>query len=49
MTPEHEHAQLEAENAALREQVQTLVERVRDLEARLAKGGHKSSKSPSSD
>lgn len=49
MTPDEENAQLKAENAALREQVQTLLARVRDLEARLGKDSHNSSKPPSSD
>ena len=48
MTPEEEEA-LRAENAALREQVHALVDRVRELEARLAKDSHNSSKPPSSD
>jgi transposase len=54
---EHERiAELEAENAALRarlatlsEQVAALLDRVRDLEARLAKDSHNSGKPPSSD
>jgi len=49
MTPEERHAELEAENAALREQVRALLERVQELEARLAKDSHNSSKPPSSD
>ena len=40
---------LRAENAALRAQVAQLLQRVQDLEARLAKDSHKSSKPPSSD
>ena len=42
-------ARLSAENAALRAQVEQLLERVRELEARLAKDSHNSSKPPSSD
>jgi transposase len=42
-------AQLEAENAALREQVAGLLTRVQELEGRLAKDSHNSSKPPSSD
>jgi transposase len=49
MTLEDRIAQLETENAALREQVRVLLTRVRDLEARLAKDSHNSSKPPSSD
>ncbi len=49
MTPEAHIVQLEAENAALREQVTALMERVRELEARLAKDSHNSGKPPSSD
>ena len=49
MTPEERNAELEAENAALREQVRALLERVQELEARLAKDSHNSSKPPSSD
>src|SRR6516162_4005896 len=48
MTPEDESA-LRAENAALREQVQALLARVQELEGRLAKDSHNSSKPPSSD
>jgi transposase len=51
MTPEEEIA-LRAENAALHEQVQTLLARVQELEARLAtaqKDSHNSRKPPSSD
>src|SRR5262245_14368970 len=48
MTPEDESA-LRAENAALREQVQTLLARVQELEGRLAKDSHNSSRPPSSD
>ena len=49
MTLEERIAELEAENAALREQVTVLAERVQELEARLAKDSHNSSKPPSSD
>ena len=49
MTPAEEIATLKAENAALREQMTVLVERIRDLEARLAKDSHNSGKPPSSD
>jgi len=42
-------ARLSAENAGLRAQVEQLLERVRELEARLAKDSHNSSKPPSSD
>lgn len=49
MTLEDRIAELEAENAQQREQIATLLGRVRDLEARLAKDSHNSSKPPSSD
>ena len=59
MTPEEEMVRLKAENAALRErvrellvlrdQVARLAQRVQELEARLAKDSHNSSKPPSSD
>src|SRR5215470_10585667 len=49
MTPDETIAALTAENAALREQVQTLAARVQELEGRLAKDSHNSSKPPSSD
>ncbi|HEX9412552.1 MAG TPA: IS66 family transposase [Ktedonobacterales bacterium] len=49
MTPEARIAELEAENAVLRAQVEALVERVQALEARQAKDSHNSSKPPSSD
>ena len=49
MTPEDENVLLKAENAALREQVSMLVAQVQDLQARLAKDSHNSSKPPSSD
>ncbi|MGO8947777.1 MAG: DUF6444 domain-containing protein [Ktedonobacterales bacterium] len=46
MTPDDRIAQLEAENQRLREQNLTLLARVQDLEARLAKDSHNSSKPP---
>jgi transposase len=52
MMREEEIAELKAENAALREQVRALLDRVQELEARLAnatKDSHNSSKPPSSD
>jgi transposase len=49
MTPEERIAHLEAENAALHEQLQALLARVQTLEVRLAKDSHNSSKPPSSD
>jgi transposase len=49
MTPEEEIAALKAENASQREQIAALLERVRELEARLAKDSHNSGKPPSSD
>lgn len=49
MTPADRIAELEVENAQQREQITALLERVRDLEARLAKDSHNSSKPPSSD
>jgi transposase len=49
MTLEERIAELEAENAALREQVTVLAERLHELEAWLAKDSHNSSKPPSSD
>lgn len=49
MTPDARITQLEAENATLREQVVALLGRVQELEARLAKDSHNSSKPPSSD
>jgi transposase len=49
MTLEDENVLLKAENAALREQVSMLVAQVQDLQARLAKDSHNSSKPPSSD
>jgi hypothetical protein len=44
MTLEERNAQLEAENARLREQVAALLVHMQDLEARLAKDSHNSSK-----
>lgn len=49
MKEEERIAQLEAENAALREQVSQLQARLAELEGRLAKDSHNSSKPPSSD
>lgn len=49
MTPAARIAELEAENAALREQVQVLATQVQELRARLAKDSHNSGKPPSSD
>ncbi len=49
MTPAEEIAALKAENAQQREQIAALLARVHDLEARLAKDSHNSSKPPSSD
>jgi transposase len=49
MTPEDRIAELEAENQRQREQIAALLARVQDLEARLAKDSHNSSKPPSSD
>jgi transposase len=49
MTDQERIAELEAEIAQQREQIATLLERVRDLEARLAKDSHNSSKPPASD
>lgn len=49
MTLEERNAQLEAENARLREQVTALVARVQELEGRLAKDSRNSSKPPASD
>jgi len=49
MTPEDENVLLKAENAVPREQVKVLATRVRELDGRLAKDSHNSSKPPSSD
>jgi transposase len=49
MTPEDEIAALKAENASQCEQIAALLERVQELEARLAKDSHNSGKPPSSD
>lgn len=49
MTSEERIAELEAENATLREQLTVVLARVQELEARLAKDSHNSSKPPSSD
>jgi len=49
MTPEARSAELEAENATLRQRVEMLAAQVQDLQARLAKDSRNSSKPPSSD
>jgi transposase len=49
MTSEEEIAALKAENAQLRERVETLAALVEDLQARLAKDSHNSGKPPASD
>jgi transposase len=49
MTPEARIAELEAVVAQQREQIAALLVRVQELEARLAKDSHNSSKPPSSD
>ena len=49
MTLEERIAELEAENAALRKQMTVLAAQVQDLQARLAKDSHNSSKPPGSD
>src|SRR5258706_13092774 len=51
MTPDPEAriAELEAENAALRERVELLAARVEELQARLAKDSHNSGEPPSRD
>jgi transposase len=49
MTPEEEIAALKAENATLRERVALLAAQVQELQARLAKDSHNSSKPPASD
>ena len=48
-SPDAEVGRLRGENAALRAQVEQLLEQVRELQARLAKDSHNSSKPPSSD
>jgi ubiquinone biosynthesis protein UbiJ len=48
MTPAEEIAVLKAKNAARHEQVKALVAQVHELQARLAKDSHNSSKPPSS-
>jgi len=49
MTPETRIAELEAVVAQQQQQIATLLERVQELEARLAKDSHNSGKPPSSD
>jgi transposase len=49
MTPAARIAELEAENAALRERVELLAAQVQELQARLAKDSHNSGKPPSSE
>jgi hypothetical protein len=49
MTAEEVIAQLQAENAALREQLAAALAELQDLKGRLAKDSHNSSKPPSSD
>src|SRR5579859_3994102 len=49
MTPVEAIAAVKAENAQQREQIAALLERVHELEARLAKDSHNSSKPPSTD
>jgi transposase len=52
VTPDERSAELEAENARQREQIAALLERVQELEARLAnanKDSHNSNKPPASD
>jgi transposase len=49
MTPDGRIAELEAENQRQREQIAALLVRVQELEARLAKDSHNSSRPPSSD
>jgi hypothetical protein len=49
MTAEKRIVGLEAENARLREQLTTVLARVQELEARLAKDSHNSGKPPSRD
>ena len=49
MAPEERIAELEVENALLREQLTAVLVRVQELEARLAKDSHNSGKPPASD
>jgi transposase len=49
VTPEDENALLKAENMALREQITALLERVQELQGRLAQDSHNSGKPPSID
>src|SRR5258708_33257919 len=49
MTPEARIAELEAENATLRERVELLAAQVEELQTRLAEDSHNSGKPPSSD
>jgi transposase len=49
MTANEQITQLQAENAALREQNQKLLARIQELEGRLRKDSHNSNKPPSSD
>src|SRR5258706_4505831 len=49
MTPQERIAELEAENARLREQMTALLARVQELEARLTTECHDGGKPPSSD
>jgi transposase len=49
MTSEERIAELEAENATLREPLTVVLARVQELEVRLAKDSHNSGKPPSSD
>lgn len=49
MTPEERIAELKAENRRQGEQIAVLLARVQELEARLAKDSHNSSKPPPSD
>jgi transposase len=49
MTPEEEITRLKAENTRQRDQIAALLERVQELEARLAKDSHNSNKPPASD
>jgi transposase len=49
MTPQARIAELQAENARQREQITLLLERVQELEARLATDSQNSNKPPASD